>query len=399
MSIAKRFYKENHSKKTCYQAQIYIRGVRVKTKTFKTKKEAFIWHDKEKRTLKGDLSELKREYSFHFFSDCLKLFEKEAIPLLQKSTRQSYKQGFKYLVNSPLYNVRMEDLNAKHVHIWISWLKKQPMIKTKFRKSFRSELKLLTTVLNWYKNFINEDFHAPITKQHRKACYYKSIPPRRPDYFMKPEEARAWLKFMKNNKEQPVYWRLATFMLLTGVRVCEVCGLLWEAVDLDKGIARVMRIIRWDALSRKPSLVETTKTRSSARLLVLSDELIEMLKGMRKEGDGKGLVFTKNGKEALNYGTIQKVFNRGFKALNLPWRSTHILRHSYATMALLATGDLSSVQASLGHRSSRITERYAKAVASLSRNTAQKTSQIFNLFECGLPKDNNWKSLQNHCGT
>ena len=98
------------------------------------------------------------------------------------------------------------------------------------------------------------------------------------------------------------------------------------------------------------------------------------------ESGGEGLVFTKNGKEALNYGTIKKVFNRGFKALNLPWRSTHILRHSYATMALIATKDLSSVQASLGHKSSRITERYAKAVASLSRNTAQKTSEVFNLF-------------------
>ena len=55
------------------------------------------------------------------------------------------------------------------------------------------------------------------------------------------------------------------------------------------------------------------------------------------------------------------------------------MRHTYATMALVVTKDLSSVQASLGHRSSRITERYAKVVASLNRDTAQKTSEIFNL--------------------
>ena len=49
-------------------------------------------------------------------------------------------------------------------------------------------------------------------------------------------------------------------------------------------------------------------------------------------------------------------------ALKLPWSSTHILRHSYATMALIATRDLSFVQASLGHTSSRMTEKYDRKV-------------------------------------
>ena len=41
MSITKRFYKENGSKKICCQAQVYVRGVRLKTRTFKTKREVF----------------------------------------------------------------------------------------------------------------------------------------------------------------------------------------------------------------------------------------------------------------------------------------------------------------------------------------------------------------------
>ena len=67
-------------------------------------------------------------------------------------------------------------------------------------------------------------------------------------------------------------------------------------------------------------------------------------------------------------------------ALGLPWRSTHILRHSYATGALMATRDLSSVQASLGHASSRMTERYAKVIAMLDRGTAEKTAKFFDIF-------------------
>lgn len=379
MSITKRFYKENGNKKTCYQAQVYVRGFRLKTRTFKTKREACIWHDKEKLFLIGDPSQMKRQSSFHYFSDCITIYKKDVIPFLQEPTKRSYQQVFKLFENSPLYNVKMEYLSAKHIHIWISWLKEQPARQTVFRKSFRTELKYLSAILNWYKNFVNEDFNVPITKQHRQACYYKDIPPRRPDYFIKPDSARTWLKFMKDNKELPVYWRLATFMLLTGVRVSEACGICWDVIDLEEKVVRIVKIMRWKTGSSRPYLVEHTKTRASVRLIKLSDELVKMLKEMKLESGGKGLVFTKNGREALNYGTIKKVFNRGFKALNLPWRSTHILRHSYATMALIATKDLPSVQASLGHKSSRITERYAKAVASLSRDTAQKTSEIFNL--------------------
>ena len=55
MSITKRFYKENGNKKICYQVQVYIRGMRLKTQTFKTKREAFIWHDKERFFLREPL--------------------------------------------------------------------------------------------------------------------------------------------------------------------------------------------------------------------------------------------------------------------------------------------------------------------------------------------------------
>ena len=48
-------------------------------------------------------------------------------------------------------------------------------------------------------------------------------------------------------------------------------------------------------------------------------------------------------------------------------------------MALIATRDISSVQASLGHTSSRMTEKYAKVIALLNRETAEKTTKAFNL--------------------
>ena len=398
MNITKRY--TPNGKKPRYQVRIYIRGIRIRTKIFKFKEDAFIWYEEEKLLLKEELSKLTQESSSHYFSDCLKMFEEEAFTSIQEPTRAYYRSGFRYLIDSPIYNIKMDLLKSSHIHMWISWLKKQPTKDNVLRKSFKTELKLLSTILNWYKNFINEDFNVAITIKHRKACVFKPIPQRRPDYFMKPKEARSWLKVMENNQELPVYIRLATLMLLTGVRVSEACGACWDTVDLHEGTLRVVRTMRWDSKTRQPHLVETTKTTSSNRLILLHKPLVKMLREIKKENPKSPFLFTKNGNDPLHYGTIQKVFNRGFKSLNLPWRSTHILRHSYATIALLATKDLPSVQASLGHRSIKVTEKYAKAIASLSRDTARKTSKMFDLFdeeESGLYGGGKTKSLKIHC--
>ena len=380
MAIIKRYFKKSGQKKVCYQAQVYVRGFRLKCKTFKNKTEACIWHDREKEKLLKDPSEICQEKETLFFSDCFEKYIKEAFSLYKKSTQQSYEARFEYFRNSPLSKVRMDFLNAKCVHHWINWLKKHRTAKNEGRKSFMGELKFLVTILNWYRNFVDEDFNVPITKQHKQLCFYKPLPPKRPDYYARPEELRAWIKWLKEHRGNPVYWKLATFMLLTGARVGEACGMLWEAIDFKQGMARVVRRIRWDQKTKRPYLEDTTKTEASVRLLVLSDELINILKQMKEENGDEGLLFTDTKGEALKYNAIQSSFNAGFKALKLPWRSTHILRHSYATMALIATKDLFSVQASLGHTSSRMTEKYAKVVALLNRDTAEKTTRAFNLF-------------------
>ena len=183
------------------------------------------------------------------------------------------------------------------------------------------------------------------------------------------------MEWLKEHRSQPVYWRLATFMLLTGARVGEACGLQWEAVDFDQGIARVIRRVRWDYRSKQPFLEDVTKTALSARILTLPKKLQEVLQEMKKSAVND-LVFTNRQGELLKYNAVQSAFNHGFMALKLPWRSTHICRHTYATLALMATKNLPAVQASLGHAEQRMTQRYAKTVALLSLETGEKTADV-----------------------
>ena len=203
--------------------------------------------------------------------------------------------------------------------------------------------------------------------------FYKHNAPRRPDYFIKPDDARRWVEWLKENRENPVYWRLATFMLLTGARVGEACGLKWDAIDLEENLARVIRRVRWDQQTKRPFLEEVAKTSQSVRLLILPERLHKILSDMKKESLSD-CVFTDMRGELLKYNSIQANFNAGFVALNLPWRSTHICRHTFATIALMTTKNLSAVQASLGHSEQKVTQRYAKTVALLSSETGEKTS-------------------------
>lgn len=380
MAIVKmKYIKKNGKKNYYYQAQIYINGVRLKCKTFKQKAEAYIWQDKEKERLLRDPSEKKSTNLF--FSDCFDRYLEEAFPLLQVSTQQSFENRFKYFTKGPLFHCRMENFTSQSVHIWIDWMKGQPTAKTKRRKSFARELRILSVILNWYRNFVDENFIVPITKKHRQLCYYKPVTPRRPDYFIRPDDVKRWVEWLKENKENPAYWKLAVFMLLTGTRVSEACGMCWDAVDLESGTASVIRRMRWDQRTKQPYLEQAAKTKTSVRLLHLPDELIEMLRELKKETGREELLFRSMNNKPLSYTRIPLCFNQGFKALGLPWRSTHILRHTYATIALYATRDISAVQASLGHASQKMTEKYAKVVALLSRNTAEKTAKVFNLFD------------------
>ena len=374
MGIIKRKYQTKKQQKPSifYRAEVYVKGVRVSAKTFSTKRSAVFWHEKQKHKFTLSPSSLNDQMTF---KECLNKFLEDAKVRIMKLSVQKYEQHSRYFYKSPLADVKMSELKGVKIVEWLGWLKKKPTAKFQKRQSFVEELKSLRAVLNWYKNFLNEDFNVPITKKHKQLCFLRHKPPRRPDYFIKPENAKAWVEWLKEHRSNPVYWKLAYFMLLTGARVSEACGLKWDAVDLDQGMIRIIRRVSWDRKNKIPVLEDVTKTSSSARLIILPKRLQTVFYQMKKSAMSD-VVFTNNQEGLLKYNAIQSAFNAGFIALGLPWRSTHICRHTFATLALMTTKNLSAVQASLGHSEQRTTQVYAKTVALLSSETGEKTASV-----------------------
>jgi integrase len=376
MSVTKLSRKIDGKKHVVHRAQVYVRGVRLNDRLFDTKAAAHAWHDEEKKRLTQNPNELIIENQISL-AECVDKYLEWARIKHKISTIQNYEVRLHHLKWSMLWNRKVRDIHSGTIDIWLEWLKKEPTAANPGRKSFEKELKLLSIILNWYRNYKDATYVVPITKRHREISEFKPVAPRRPDYFARPEEIRAWIGWLKNRRK-PVYAELATFMILTGCRVGEAAALQWDAVDLKLRMARITRTIHWDHKTRRPTLQDSTKTDESTRVVLLPDVLIGLLEDIKARSDNP-IVFPGLNGSWLKYNAIQSRFNAGFEALNLPWRSTHICRHTYATMALFATRDLTSVQASLGHKSRDVTEKYAKAVALLSSGTAEKTANVFGL--------------------
>ena len=328
MAIIKRKYRTKKQQKPViyYQAEVFIKGVRVAVKNFSTKREAILWHEEKRHKLTFSSSRMNGQVTFKI---CVSRFLKEANIRMLKSTFQRYKHQAVYLYPSPLAKMKMSEIKGIHIVEWIDWLKSQPTRNNKLRTSFIKEMQFLKTVLNWYRDFLNEDFNVPITKKHKRLCFVRSAKPRRQDYFIKPEDARKWVEWLKEHRSHPVYWRLASFMLLTGARISEACGLTWSALDLEQGLARVIRRVRWDYNTKIPFLEEVTKTSQSARLLILPKKLQDIILEI-KTSAVSDLVFSNSKGELLRYNAIQSAFNAGFEAFRgatlafYPYMSVHL---------------------------------------------------------------------------
>lgn len=130
-----------------------------------------------------------------------------------------------------------------------------------------------------------------------------------------------------------------------GLRVSELTGLNYGAIDLSAGIARVL------GKGRKERLCPLGKTAT------------ELLKAFRQEfaansGPGSPVVIEPNG-DRLPVRSVQRLLKRYLAAAGLPSDLTpHKLRHSYATHLLNAGADLRLVQELLGHAQLATTQVY-----------------------------------------
>lgn len=349
------------SKQKTYRAVRRIKRLGIskqEAKFFETIEEANAWR-KEVAKEEDTKVSLSQGYRFkHLLQDWR---EWSKPPRLKKTTWDIYSKDVKHF--QPLYEIPVDDLSAHNIDEWLKICMDPRYPKKCSRVSFAREVTTLTTVLGWYREYKNSRYQIPVLKRHRRDCFFKEKGPK-PWLALSVEDLERFLERIKNH-HRSLYYYLASFQALTGTRIGEVCGLEWSAVDFNQRTVNIRKICAWDYFTGHPVLREGTKT-GETREIVLPDRLYELLQEWKKQNSGETLVFHQEG-HLLRYNAVQSVYKKAFRALGLPMRSTHVLRHSFATIYAEQTQNLRAAQSALGHRDLRITQHYAKVALETQR--------------------------------
>lgn len=341
-----------------YQAEVSIKGKRVASKAFPTRSEAKHWHDETKEKFR-----LRTHWSKRTVAEIAEIYRTKVFHGLRKSSQQAKGSRFTYIIDSPFGNTRLEDLNPSTITDWILWLKEHPTAQNPTRFTFAAELKMLGAILRWHQGEHDVRFVVPITPSHRKAVTLREKV-RDPNFFLTEDEVRAFIEALKQRPD-PIYGLLGLTMVLCSFGIGEAAGLCWDAVGFGPSpFLKVIRTITWDYSTKVPSIVGMVKNDHRARVIRMSPILEDVLRAHweRCGRPAAGPIFlTKKGR-LLSDNAIRANFNKAFKACGLKWTGTHIMRHTFATIALNAKKDVTPVQHSMGHSTSKQTNHYAKVI-------------------------------------
>lgn len=152
---------------------------------------------------------------------------------------------------------------------------------------------------------------------------------------------------------------LVAFLMATGLRIGEACGLAWDAIDLDSGTVEVRAAavrVRGQGL-----VVKSTKTDASQRTLVLPRWCVAMLRDradrLEAGGDAPG------GQPAFpaplggwrDPSNTQADLRDAFAAAGFDWVTTHTFRKTVATLMDHAGLTSRAAADQLGHANTSMT--------------------------------------------
>ena len=188
----------------------------------------------------------------------------------------------------------------------------------------------------------------------------------------KVEAVRRW------GNSKPIYQQSAAYILMlnTGLRTCEVLGLLNSDIDLDRRVIHLQRGVKeiakrngTDAAGGMEMKVGKLKTASSKRDVPLNQAAVNAILELRAEryfGEDSPLIADEKGSytKPVNF---RKRYYRILEAAGIEQKGLHSLRHTFATNLVNGVKQpdgtikaLSPRQVAdlLGHSTSEITELY-----------------------------------------
>ena len=172
--------------------------------------------------------------------------------------------------------------------------------------------------------------------------------------------------------EQDPVWRDFFYTeLTTGLRLGEICGLMWQDFDGQKGTLGVSRTLHREKGGRL--VAGSTKTYAGTREILLPSTTAERLTA-RKRCSCSQWIFPGplRPETPLNPSTAYHQLKKILKEAGLPDIRFHDLRHTFATQALASGVDAKTLSGILGHTKASFTlDTYTHTTGDMQKRAAE----------------------------
>lgn len=168
----------------------------------------------------------------------------------------------------------------------------------------------------------------------------------------------------------------------TGLRMGELLGLTWDAVDFGAGTLAVRQSLV--VVEGQRIMQDSTKTAKGARSVALTGTALVELKAHKARqaaerlasGDAwqdNGMVFCTRRGKPLAARNVMRTFYAIRDAAGIPTHGFHALRHTFATLAKRAGVAIEDISEALGHESPAFTAKvYAHVLPEGRRDNADR---------------------------
>ena len=177
--------------------------------------------------------------------------------------------------------------------------------------------------------------------------------------------------FLAATDRDPVWRDFFYTELTTGLRLGEICGLMWSDFDGRKGTLSISRTLHKEKGGRL--VAGDTKTYAGTRKILLPSTTAERLAERKKHSYSQWIFPNPLRPEApLNPSAAYRQLKKILQETGLPELRFHDLRHTFATHALASGVDAKTLSGILGHTKASFTlDTYTHTTGDMQRRAAE----------------------------
>ena len=292
----------------------------------------------------------------------------QMVAILRPSTLEHYRSDMEHHVKPYLGQKKLTQITASDLRKLYDDLKKQGRVHP---RPGQSRGLSSTTV---------HGIHTTLHHALKSAVDQRLLPHNPADHVEPPKVAHKSMTILNEEQldtflaavEQDSIWKDFFYTeLTTGLRLGEICGLMWSDFDARKGTMNINRTLHREQGWRL--VTGDTKTYAGTRKIVLPDSTAERLRNREKCSYSVWIFPNPLKPEApMNPSTAYHQLKKLLEENGLPGLRFHDLRHTFATHALANGVDAKTLSGILGHTKASFTiDTYTHTTMDMHRKAAE----------------------------